>query len=510
MADSGTVSIKAGGKILTADKGSVLMDVFRKNGIGIDAYCGGRGFCGKCAVRFISGAPEPSSEDRRVFTLDQLEKGSRLACRARLFSDAEVETGFREGFEILESYEGESGGDISDSSYVLGIDIGTTTVVMQLAGAESRKARAVRSFLNPQRIYGSDVISRISAAAAGKGGEMRTLITEKLASGYSSIKEELGISDGMVRKACVAANTTMLHLLLGYPAQGLGTYPFRPHSLKYEERDLGTVLDGTPNGVVLSVLPGMSAFVGADITAGLVLAGLDEPPAPSLFIDLGTNGEIAVSDGNGILVSSTAAGPAFEGGNISCGTGTVPGAIFKAVYQDGSFITETIRNAPVSGICGTGIIDIMSELVKNGLCDETGRLDGRFHEKGVHLGGDVYFTQKDIREIQLAKSAVCAGLLTLMKKKGLKADDIGALYIAGGFGTKIDIGNAADIGLIPKGLEDRTVVMGNSSLGGAMEFLFTGDRDRFIRTAAGAEEITLSTDDDFSEYYMDCMFFERL
>ena len=494
-----------------SDSGKTLLAVLGENGIHINADCGGRGACGKCGVRFLSAAPEPFDWDKRAFDSEKLKDGWRLSCKAEAVPGDVIEISTHTDFEIESSFangEARAIKGINGEKLVLGIDIGTTTVVMQLCGRESRRLYAERSFINPQKSFGGDVISRITASNSGKGVELKRLICEKLFSEYESIKKETGIADGDVECAAIGANSTMIHLLMGYDCSTLGVYPFTPVNISYGEFDFGEVLTGNKNGVVLKILPGISTFVGADITAGLVLCGFDRLEKPALFIDLGTNGEIAIGDKDGIAVSSTAAGPAFEGGNITYGTGSIPGAICGAEYNGKGFELTTIGGAEPAGICGTGIIEITAELIKNELIDETGRIEEKSDRINVAPGID--FLQKDIREVQLAKAAVCAGLMTLMKKKGLKAADIDKLYIAGGFGTKLNVKKAAETGLIPKGLEDKTAALGNSSLGGTLELLFGEPAERYISIADNAKEIALSTDSDFNYLYIDNMSFDTM
>ena len=233
-----------------------------------------------------------------------------------------------------------------------------------------------------------------------------------------------------------------------------------------------------------------------------------------MLIDLGTNGEMAIGNRERILVTSTAAGPAFEGGNISCGMGSVPGAICQVQISGTEVSCGTIGDRPPVGLCGTGVIETACELLKAELIDETGMLDEDYFDDGFVLaktpsGEEISFTQKDVREIQLAKAAVRAGLETLMLRYGVTYDDIDTLYLAGGFGFHLNLEKAAAIGLIPEELLDRAKAVGNSSLGGAAVWLTEpGAAERMERIIAVSEEIPLASDKDFNQFYMDSMFFE--
>ena len=273
-------------------------------------------------------------------------------------------------------------------------------------------------------------------------------------------------------------------------------------------------MEGAPACPVI-LLPGISTYVGGDILSGLLSCGFDEKEPTALLVDLGTNGEMAVGNQNRILVTSTAAGPAFEGGNISCGMGSVAGAICNVDLTDGTTKVQTIGNKPPEGLCGTGVIETVSELVKEGYVDETGHLEEPYFKSGFPLGTNsrgetITFTQKDVREIQLAKSAVRAGIETLLKRFGAGYEDVDAVYLAGGFGFHMSQKKAVSIGLLPKELEKKLVTVGNSSLAGAVRYLTDETApERCAKILDRASEVELSTDSAFNEFYMDYMYFEE-
>ena len=331
----------------------------------------------------------------------------------------------------------------------------------------------------------------------------------------------------------------MLHLLMGYPTQGLGVYPFTAHTLALEERPLSEVLGLSGEGEGLNrplselaglpafLLPGFSVYVGADIVSGVYGLDFQRSEGVNALIDLGTNGEMAIGNKDRLLVTSTAAGPAFEGGNITCGVGSIPGAISNItieINKKPDVILKTIANEKPLGICGTGVIETASELVRNELVDETGMLDEEYFDNGFFLaekanGEPIVFTQKDVRELQLAKSAIRAGLEVLLKRFGISCEGLDRLYIAGGFGYYLDIEKASQIGLIPKDLLPKAVAVGNSSLSGAVKFLKEWWRTlpdpteaplgELTRLAKQGEEIALSSDPDFNDFYMEYMMFEE-
>ena len=264
----------------------------------------------------------------------------------------------------------------------------------------------------------------------------------------------------------------------------------------------------------VTLLPGISTYVGADISAGLLSCGFDRLEEPCILIDLGTNGEMAMGNKDRILVTSTAAGPAFEGGNISCGMGSVPGAICKVRIQDNGAEVATIGDKPPVGLCGTGVIETVCELLEQELIDETGMLEEDYFDDGYELartpeGEPIVFTQKDVREIQLAKSAVRAGVETLMRRYGVTPGEVCHVYLAGGFGYKIDLAKTIAIGMLPEEFAEKTAAVGNSSLGGAVEYLAGPEAGRRLtQIVERSTEIELSSDKDFNQFYTDYMFFE--
>lgn len=272
-------------------------------------------------------------------------------------------------------------------------------------------------------------------------------------------------------------------------------------------------LDGALTDAQIILLPGISTYVGADISAGMLSCGFDKAEKPSLLIDLGTNGEMGVGCKDRIMVTSTAAGPAFEGGNISWGMGSVKGAICGVEIDGDKVKVNTIGDKPPIGLCGTGVIETVSELLKAELIDETGMLDEDYFDDGYPLaktpdGDEIVFTQQDVREIQLAKSAVRAGVETLLLRYGIGYEDVDKVYLAGGFGYKINLDKAISIGLLPEELHDKIEAVGNSSLGGTVVYLTEEDAaERMERIIGASEEIGLSTDKDFNRFYTDYMFF---
>lgn len=498
--------------------GQSLMETFRKEGIFVDAVCGGNGICGKCKVQMLEGNLIPSKSDRIFFHEIELEKGYRLACTAYPERPCKIALEIRDeeaAFDILSEYEGmktEEGGQPKEnetSRWGIAVDIGTTTIVMQLVDIENKLVMDTCSVINHQRDYGADVISRIKASNFGKKRELRESIRRDLKQGLAS----LPLNGRKIEQMVIAANTTMVHLLMGYSCMTLGVLPFQPVNIKEIHTDYAALFSESSYEFPIVILPGISTFVGGDIVSGLYACDFDRRDEVSILIDLGTNGEMAIGNKERILTASAAAGPAFEGGNIACGTGSIQGAICGVKIEDGEVLIQTIGSAPPTGICGTGVIDSVYELLKNEVVDETGRMQEEYSETGFRLAkrsdeAEIVVNQKDVREIQLAKSAVRAGVETLIAEYGIDYENISRIYIAGGFGYKLNIAKAIGIGLLPQNFSGEIIAIGNSSLKGAVKYLMEDKKERMQEIVSRATEVNLSGSKDFQRFYVDYMWFE--
>lgn len=529
--------------IIQAEESRNLLQVLMEQVSGLSAPCGGAGRCGKCAVLVEKGDFAVSAEDKLFFSGEQLKMGYRLACTAtvsgdfqvvwtgRLEEDMEVltetadqgkkekELQEKEDLEKKENSEREKPSEKTSeevSGQVLAIDIGTTTLAFGVYDEESGELLAHEAGLNHQRAFGSDVIARIQASNEGEKARLQELVREDLRRGIERLFEfskPKGLNEEKLKKTVIAGNTTMVHLLMGYSCEGLGVVPFTPYSLDTVNSTLEEIC-GYSSKCPVTVIPGISAFVGGDIVSGMMAVELSKKEKPCLFLDLGTNGEMALGNSKKLLVTSTAAGPAFEGGNISCGIGSIPGAICHVTIED-SLRVETIGGAPPVGICGTGVVETVAELLKSEELDETGRFEEeKYFEDGYLLatspeGKPITFIQKDVREIQLAKAAIRAGIETLLVRFGISYEDVGEVCVAGGFGYKLDLKKAVEIGMLPQELLDRTKAVGNTSLQGAVYLALERYKiEEAEALAKASEEISLASDRDFQEFYMEYMMFE--
>jgi uncharacterized 2Fe-2S/4Fe-4S cluster protein (DUF4445 family) len=392
------------------------------------------------------------------------------------------------------------------------LDIGTTTVSARLIDLDTSLVLDTVSALNDQRAFGADVMSRIGAARDGKTGELFTLINRQTRRILESFQKRWNIPK--IKKLAVSGNTTMLHLFLNVDPSGMGALPFTPVFLEEREGGGGALSLPVEN---VTVLPSIAAFIGGDITAGLAVLDILNIPGPSLFIDIGTNGEMALAHRETILCCSTAAGPAFEGAEISCGMGGVAGAISAVeiaanvahnVTPNDLAIT-TIGNAPPAGVCGSGLVDAVAIMLRQGIIDKTGFMAGA--DKEFCLAPGVSITDRDIRQFQLAKSAIFSGIRILCKNSGLHAADIRNVFIAGGFGFYINKYNAAAAGIFPAALLDAISICGNVSLQGAQECLTAPDfLSRCKQIIAQCSVVDLAADPSFTDEFADNMLFPSL
>lgn len=493
--------------------------IIRGSGWGLDMPCGGQGSCGKCRVYAQGELSEPDAAEQALLG-PLLKQGIRLACRCMIQGGAVIRLPRSPGTEAIASGENRSVPSDGKDGFYFAVDIGTTTLAAELYhGPDGRRAAgAVRS--NPQGIFGADVLSRINAALKGHGPELRGLIAGALEEMIREMALEAGAGSEEIRGGAVSGNTAMLHLLWGEDVSPLAAMPFQARRLFGEEAGAGEIgISGFPDtGVYLS--PCISAYVGADITAGLLVCGMAEKEETGLLVDIGTNGEMVLCRGGRLTACSTAAGPAFEGAGISMGMRAFQDAVAAVTYQNGGFEIRTIGGGEPRGLCGSGLIDAVAAMLAAGILEDTGRLRLRghaFEDRMISIGGqdafllpgtEVSITQQDIRAVQLAKSAIHAGILALLRENGITAQDVDILYIAGGFGSTLNYQNAAAIGLIPQALSRKTAVLGNAALTGTgLMALNRGYRDRAVRLSSGVETMELSANPAFMDAYIDGMYF---
>ena len=435
------------------------------------------------------------------------------------------------GNEIIEI----EAGDTTDNFYGIAVDIGTTTIAAYLYCLNSGRRISVKSSLNPQRRFGADVISRIeySSRSIENNNEISKTLINGINTLISDLVDESNLSSNDIYEAVFVGNTSMLHFFMNISAEKIAVAPFLPVTTDmhtFKASSLGISIN--PSGCIV-LLPCVSAYIGADTISAVLASRMFDDEEISLLVDIGTNGEMVLGCKEWMLSCSTAAGPAFEGATINNGTGGIEGAIDK-VYIENELIYKTIGNKSPIGICGSGVIDMVSVMLETGVVDETGRIidpdeaeynvpadmknriiasDGQkafIVEKmsNTLTNNDIVLTQKDIREVQNAKAAIAAGIKTLARHAGIGLDAIKKVYLAGGFGNHMNMKSAAKIGLIPAELEKKIEFIGNAAGVGAVECLLSEELlGETLRIKKQIKYIELSADKNFSEDYIDSMIF---
>lgn len=481
-------------------EGQRISDVLQQHVPSFALPCAGNHTCGKCRVK-IDGAVSPVSDcEYTLLSRDDLANGIRLACACTATGDVTVTLHEETDAKIIAWYDTPEYAH-TESGYGFAVDIGTTTVAIQLIERATGRILAERLSENAQRSYGADVISRIEACKTAGLDTLSDRIRTQIDALAQECMAETGITD--IAESVVTGNSTMLHLFEGLDPASLAVMPFDVQS--YFGCYSKHLLCGAP--VYLPRCVG--AYVGADITCAIVAADLTNTNA-QLLVDIGTNGEMALARDGRLLCCATAAGPAFEGAGLSSGMPAAAGAIHAVQLCDDSVSYETIANEPACGVCGSGILDALSVMLDKEIIDDSGYLETE-EEDFWNIGDSgVAITQRDVRQIQLAKSAICAGLLTLLEHEGLETPDIARFIVAGGFGNTMNHDSAAKIGLFPAGLREKTAFIGNAALGGAVMLLTNRDiRSASEQLAQQAVELSLSQSAQFMDYYVDCMSFEE-
>ena len=451
--------------------------------------CGKRGSCGKCAVTLTGEVSPPNAAE--------VAAGCRLSCQAMLLGDATVTVAAPAAMVIETAFVAVPHG-WDDEAHGLGaaVDIGTTTVALSLVDFDARAVLVTVAVPNPQRGIAADVMGRIQAALDGKAAVQQRQIEGAVAALLAAACQKAERAESDVSRFVITGNTTMLYLLVGRSPEPLAHAPFAADDL------FGRTV--TFLGRPAYLPPCMSAFVGADITCALLASGLCRRKETAMLCDIGTNGEIALWQDGELFVTSTAAGPAFEGAGISCGCGSVAGAVDRVFLENGVIKAHTIGEMPPVGLCGSGLLDAVAVLLDTGAIDETGATD----EDTLIIADGVALLPQDIRAVQLAKAAVAAGMDTLLHTADTDWDNVEKLYIAGGFGSHLNRQSGVRIGLLPPLSDDRMAVLGNAALAGALALLCDSRFvDEATRIAENAKAVSLGGSAYFNNAFAEQMFF---
>lgn len=477
---------------VSADSEKTIWESLKAAGLSVNAPCAGRGVCGKCLVR-CRGLLRFSGDIAARFCDETVQ-----ACRSYPAGDCELwpESG---DMSILsgEAIKIQGGGEGKG----LALDLGTTTVAAAIYDLASGECLRLLTEPNAQRIFGADVVSRMECCRKGELSKMLD-VTEKQLAGLTAGEE--------ISRVSVVGNTVMEHLAAGLDPSSIAVPPFAPQSL-FGEKIKSHIWDSADVYLARCV----SGYVGGDVLAGLLACGLHNSNTTQLYVDIGTNGEIAVGDKNGYTTCATAAGPAFEGAEIECGMSALPGAVDRVWAENGEIFCHVIGEGEAKGLCGSGIIDAVALLLDLKLIGKSGRFIAK--EKApenlrerfcVQAGGraflltdTVYITQKDIRRVQLAKAAIRAGIETVSAGK-----EIDRITVAGGFGRYIDIRSAVRIGLLPEGM--RMEQAGNAAATGAALLLREEARTELEKFAEKCSYLDLSTSAEFSQRFIRELDFE--
>jgi uncharacterized 2Fe-2S/4Fe-4S cluster protein (DUF4445 family) len=474
------------GTSIEAPRGAPLRELLFAQGV--EFPCGGAGRCRGCRVRLLQGHTSPNEEDSHAFSAADLAAGWRLACHLRPDTDVTLEiaqwmtpvlsddTAFtfmpREGLGVA-------------------VDVGTTTLVAQSVDLETGRLLGTGTALNPQAAHGSDVMSRVERASGGRDGG---LLTSLIRSRVGEMVSELA-GGGDLREVALVGNTVMHHLFCGLDVEPLSHVPFssrRGGEVVYE----GGTLEWLPAGARLRFLPCLGGFVGSDILAGALATHLHRSVGLQCLVDLGTNGEIVIGNRERMLCASTAAGPAFEGARISMGMRAANGAIAHVSHGPEGLLCHVLVGGPARGVCGSGLVDAVAVGLELGLIAPGGRLAGG----PWTLMAPVTIQQSDIRELQLAKAAIAAGVRILLRRGNWNAADVERVHLAGAFGNYVRPESACRIGLLPFA-EDRVSPAGNTALLGAKMALFENPED-LDALEARIEHVPLAEDPEFQEDFI--------
>ncbi|HVJ06653.1 MAG TPA: ASKHA domain-containing protein [Candidatus Saccharimonadales bacterium] len=531
--------------------GTRLIDAARAAGIRVETPCDGAGTCGKCKAKINQGALHPRGEEHEGLTQTEREAGWVLACQAVIQGDLQVEMAStsNDGLRIIsegqsltveldpwirKSFDAAAGitrvlagdsviatepGDTTGRLFGMAIDIGTTTLVSTLLDLCTGQELGLTSSLNPQARHAQDVLSRIKLGSKSEGlRKLHGELIEELSRHAAYLAAKAGIAVAEIYEAIFSGNTTMLHLATATDPSSLGKFPYHLNlqggtHVPAREIDLRI----SEHGVVY-LPPIMSAYVGPDITSGILSADLANQSGTTLLVDIGTNGEIVLSVDGQLTATSTAAGPAFEGMNIVCGMRASRGAVELVQLGDDGVRVETIAGAEPVGICGSGLLDVVGELASQGGLDKNGRFlnNGASHDKpwrdqwetvdgrpAFRIAGPVYLTQKDVRQVQLAKGAIRTGIDMLLKANHLDASQVDRVLIAGSFGFHLRTSNLIHLGLLPSGFGDRVEFVGNTSKSGAQAFLLNWHtREKMKDIVAEVNILELANDPAFEKAFV--------
>ena len=515
---------------VTVEKNTTILEAAISAGIYINSNCSGDGTCGRCKVMVNTG--QVQSQPNGIITAQEKKNNLYLACLATIQSDLEVlipdSSRIDEDIQTdsLDRNDAIGAKDTAGKNFGFCFDIGTTTISGQLLNLNSKKILGTKAAYNQQVAFGSDIITRIIYAAKANGLEkLHQAVSGTINQIIRDLVNEHQVELNNVHSIVCSGNTTMMHLLLKMDPAHIRRQPYVP------KVNLPLVLPAVEAGIkinsqgLLSCAPGVSNYVGGDTTAGILSSGISKQENPCILIDIGTNGEIVLGNRDFLVACAASAGPAFEGSGVTSGMRASSGAIQKISIDKNDFSVKysTIQDKLPRGICGSGYIDLLSEMLKSGIIDKGGKIkvtnkrirstaNGRefvvcFKEE-IQAQADIVINEADIENLKRSKGAIYSATAILVKHLGLEFSAISKLFIAGGFGTYLDIEKAINIGLLPDLERSKFIFIGNSSLAGSREMLLSSQA--MAMADALAAKITyfeLSVDSGYMEEYSQALFF---
>ena len=497
---------------LSADAGTLVSDILKSAAVPFSMPCGGNRSCGKCKVE-IDGEVSLMDEREKKVLGDEVSPKTRLACFTKISGDCTITLPDSHKNAAVEIESGSLKSKPNEKCALV-FDIGTTTVAGSIYGIEPFRLLCSEGELNSQRSFGADVVSRIDYCCKNGTEKITAAITQQLSAMAESLCRKAEASKENILRIAVTGNTTMLHIFAGLNPDTMAAAPFTPRSLFGITEKVDKYFKDFPKAEIVFP-PCIGPFLGADIVCAVAASSMTEKEENSFIADIGTNGEMALFTGGKLYCCSTAAGPAFEGAGIEMGMPACDGAADRFYIENGEIKCHTIGGKEAIGICGTGLISAAALMLKAGIMDETGYLCEEGHPFTHLIGsyvnfGKVKITQRDIRQLQLAKGAISAGIQTLLQECNMTPDKISAFYLCGGFGSYIDPEDAAAIGLIPRSFTKVTHHLGNAAAKGAEIALDEKSRKSLEKIADSAKEISLAENAFFMEKYIDAMNFEEV
>ena len=469
---------------------------------GVEFPCGGHARCRGCRIRIKEGHLPITDSQKNILDDKELNEGWRLACEGRVQDDLIIE---------LDQWKSDVLSDDSDFHFSpmeglgVAIDLGTTTLAAQLVNRETGEVLAIETAINPQAKYGGDIMTRIDVASRlEKQDEMQWIIRAKLNDMIIDLFHSSNEKNSRLKRIIIVGNAVMHNIFCGIDVEPMGYHPFEPISNEleiYKPSELGWDFG---EDVAVEFLPGVGSFIGSDILIGVWAKKIIESDGIKVLVDLGTNGEIMVGNKDKFLAASTAAGPAFEGAGISMGMRAATGAISTVMTRNGEIIPKVLGSEKARGICGSGLVDAISVYLDDGSI----KADGRFlNGESIMVMDPVVITQKDIRELQLAKGAIATGIRLLLKEFNAEEKDVSEVYLSGAFGNYISKRSARRIGLL-NFPQKKITTAGNTALLGAKMALFNKSKiNNFYEIREKTTHVDLSMHPDFTDIFAELVNF---